>query len=179
MNSEINFEKHNLPKPLLDLISFINALPSKNCFSKGFEFMINEEQLCSRSYSENPNFLNSIIEFGNADSSGSIYALWLNNITTLAPVIVFGSEGGCHVIATNTSEFLKILTLDIQPHIDFEGVFFYNHKNNAPSFYHKKYCNWLVENFPDLNDVSVLNIIENAQTVYQESFDKWMSKYYF
>lgn len=122
------FQNIQIPSKLLALLKFDNEAAEQKYFSDGFEFSLDKEKTGLKTYSTDELFLNSIYEFANADGTGSSYGFWLkDNITNLneAPIVVFGSEGGYHVVAKNLDELLQLLTFDSEPMIDWDEVYYY------------------------------------------------------
>lgn len=121
------FNGHAVPEALLSLLQFANEKSKMDCFSDGFEFSINLDKCGLKTYSEDEEFLSSIIEFANADGTGSTYGFWLNNKDKNlieAPVVIFGSEGDFHVVANNINDLLQILTFDSEPMVDWDSLYY-------------------------------------------------------
>ena len=56
--------------------------------------------------------------FAQATGGGSFYALWSDGQTKTTsdmPVVVFGDEGGAHVVAENVRGLLQLLTYGVEP----------------------------------------------------------------
>ncbi|TCI89984.1 hypothetical protein [Tenacibaculum sp. M341] len=62
------------PKILIELLGFVNVHSKNDWFSDGFEFYFDEKKQMLKTYSEENDFLNSLIEFAQADGTGSTYA---------------------------------------------------------------------------------------------------------
>jgi hypothetical protein len=45
-------------------------------------------------------------------------------------VVLFGSEGGYHVVAENIQQLLHLLTYDVEPMTSWESVFYYKDKQD-------------------------------------------------
>ena len=176
-----NFNGLAVPNELIKLLEFQNEVSKDDFYSDGFELTIDTEKIGLKTYSEDEIFLNSIMEFANADYSGSTYGFWVrdgNKNLGETPIVAFGSEGGFHIIAENIKELLQILTFDSAPMIDWDEISFYKSEDYAPRGFAKVYQNWLAENF-DLQPVETPDfLIEKAQNKYQAEFQKWMSRYY-
>ena len=121
------FGSYRVPDLLMKLAEFETDC-SSGYFSESFEFSFDPDKYGLKTYSENEVFLNSFVEFAQADAGGSTYAVWIQEgVTDLnsAPIVVFGSEGGVHVIAKDMSELLEILAYDAEPMVDWDEVFYY------------------------------------------------------
>lgn len=109
-----NFGKLSIPNALIQLLDFQNSIGEDVFYAQGFQLAVIENEGV-RTYSEDDIFLKSLIEFAQADGTGSSYSFWLRDSTRSlddAPIVIFGSEGGYHVIAQNIVELFKVLTLE-------------------------------------------------------------------
>lgn len=176
-----NFNGLTIPDELIKLLRFQNETSKTEFYSDGFELVVDTEKIGLKTYSEDEIFLASIIEFANADYTGSTYGFWLkdrNKNLSESPIIAFGSEGGFHIVAENIKELLQILTFDSEPMIDWDEISFYKSEDHEPTPFAEEYKNWLAENF-DLQPVENPDfLVEKAQSKYQAEFQKWMSRYY-
>jgi len=175
------FEGLEVPKKLSALLKFQNEIAQRNYFSAGFEFSIDKEKTGLQTYSGNTEFLNSIYEFANADGTGSSYGFWLkdgNSNLDLAPIVVFGSEGGFHIVAKNIDGLLQILTFDTEPMIDWDKVYYYKDPDSfEPSRKSKEYRNWLKNEFSIDPIESADAIVEDAQREHKDSFNAWVNRF--
>ncbi|MDI6104413.1 hypothetical protein QLQ12_38075 [Actinoplanes sp. NEAU-A12] len=131
-------------------------------------------------WSKDPDFVSRLIPFATATGSGSFYALWrIDDRADLAtlPVVVFGDEGGEHVVARDLRELLRLLTFDSEPCVDHEQVFFYRLEDQEDSDARDEYRAWLDEHFglAAVEDPDV--ILEAAQAEYGERFTTWKSRF--
>jgi hypothetical protein len=174
------FKQHlnvkELPKELEMLIEFQNNSGFEN-YSEGFGLY--QDDL--KHWSTDPGFLDSIKAFAQANGTGSTYAFWedekeksLDNM----PIIVFGDEGGIHVVAENLLQLMHLLSFDAEISVDHEEVYFYKDEDeHEGTDDHETYCEWLKENFnlDELTDTS--KIINKAQENYKAKFDAWVKLY--
>lgn len=121
----VQFGNYALPEDLVKLYEFDQQYGSET-YSECFGLTITEEKTGIKTWSEEAEFYNSFIEFAGANGSGSSYAYWLidpdlNN----CPIVVFGDEGGIHVVAENTRKLIHLLTLDTEISVDFDNAYFY------------------------------------------------------
>ncbi|MFT5778449.1 MAG: hypothetical protein ACI837_001405 [Crocinitomicaceae bacterium] len=176
-----NFGSYPVPKILNDLFDFDTAVAFDNWFSNGFELINDSEKMMLRSYSDDESFLRSLVCFANADGTGSTYALWIHHESDdleKAPIVVFGSEGGFHIVAKNLIEFLQLLTFDGEPMVSWENVTYFKGEDEEESKYHLEYKNWLRDSY-EINPISdASSLVANAQKTYQQEFNLWMKKYY-
>ncbi len=97
------FNHLEIPTELSSLIRFQQEVSRQKYYSEGFELIVGDnEKSLLKEISQDKDFLDSIWEFAKADASGSTYAFWLassNMNLGNAPIIVFGSEGGAHIVA--------------------------------------------------------------------------------
>ena len=176
-----NFNGLLIPEELVKLLKFQNEVSATDFYSDGFELIVDTEKIGLKTYSEDEVFLTSIIEFANADYTGSTYGFWLKDGSKKlneVPIVAFGSEGGFHIVAENISELLQILTFDNEPMIDWDEILFYKGDDYKPRLFSETYKKWLSENF-DLKSIENPNsLVKKAQDKYQSAFYKWMNRYY-
>lgn len=162
------------------LLFHINDKLGFENYSQGFGLYEDDKSGIS-SWSEDPDFLDKLMPFAQANGSGSMYVLWNNgsgNSLSNLPVVVFGDEGGYHIVAKNILEFMQLLTYDTEISVDHEEVYFYKDEDYEESENLQKYINWLKENF-NLDPIEETEpILQNAQEEYKADFDKWVSQYY-
>ncbi|TDW47276.1 hypothetical protein EV144_105295 [Flavobacterium sp. 270] len=181
---ELNDFKKNFNDQItneLTLLFEINDELGFENYSQGFG-LLRDEKYGIASWSEDEAFLDKLMPFAQANGSGSMYVLWNNdsgNSLNDLPVVVFGDEGGYHVIAKNIFEFMQLLTFDTEISVDHEQVYFYKDiEDYEESECLQEYIDWLKENF-NLEPVQETeSIIENAQKEYKEDFNQWVSQYF-
>lgn len=178
------FLPHDVPHKLLKLIEF-DRIPSKigtnGFFSNGFEFSMDTEKVGLRTYSENTEFLSSIIEFGDSDGTGSTYAFWRPNKDFSlddCPIIWLGSEGDVEVVALHFDDFLRLLTTDeisagtgdfVEP---LPKSHYYGKSPRAD-----EYRDWLKKEFGLDPVISDREIALPAKAKYGQLFKEWFSHY--
>jgi predicted DNA-binding WGR domain protein len=174
-----NFGKHKIPDELLKLCEFQEATGFEE-LSDGFCLTESESGGLS-SWSESKAFLDSVIEFAQANGSGSIYALWLmepKGELSKQPVIVLGDEGGAHVVAENLKEFLRLLTLDTEPLVDWDEVSFCRNPDGyEPSGDLDEYIDWLDYTFNLKPIKSADEVLKATRKKYAKKFKQWASKF--
>lgn len=176
-----NLGLSEIPVELEKLIYFQNTISSFENYSQGFGVLIDNKSGL-KSWSEDENFLNNFLPFAQANGSGSFYTIW-NNRTDQPlhkmPVVVFGDEGGVHIVAENMVQLLHLLTFDTEISVDFDEAYFYKDEDDdEESEDLNEYLTWIKEDYglsqienPDL-------LIKNAQVQYKESFDQWLGQYF-
>ncbi|WP_430401672.1 hypothetical protein [Fluviicola sp.] len=171
----------DIPTELEKLIHFQNTVSDFEEYSQGFGVLIDDKSGI-KSWSEDEAFLERLFPFAQANGSGSIYAVW-NDGSSKAfnelPVVVFGDEGGVHVVAENLLALLQLLTFDSEISVDHEEVYFYKDEEDyEESEGHASYKNWLKEQFGLEPIENPDELIERAQEKYKADFDSWFTTYY-
>ncbi|BDS12882.1 hypothetical protein [Aureispira anguillae] len=170
------------PTILVDLLTFENNNAIRDDYSESFALIIDDKYGLS-TWSQEPDFLNQLIPFAQADHVGSFYAIWLNKNHDInnAPIVVFGSEGDYHVVTRNLLELLQLISLDVEPMVDDDGVYYYKDEENyEPSPNLRKYKKWLREYChlsPISTNFAAERLVDNAQEYYQEIFLDWMAPF--
>jgi hypothetical protein len=174
---KVGIEK--LPKELENLIIFQDTLVDSSYFSDGFEIIMSGKEGLQYGWSEEENFLHKLIPFASANSSGSIYSLWINdNEKSLSqiPVVVFGDEGGVHIVAENILQLLHLLTYDVEIDVDEDGVEYFKHNEKyKESKNRKEYLKWVKDTYSlvpvvfhrSLREASKANAV-GASTIYAD-----------
>jgi hypothetical protein len=171
------FKQHlgiaDMPKELDMLISFQNDSDFEN-YSSGFGLY--EDNLDH--WSAAPEFKKRLKVFAQANGSGSQYAFWEDEDgkkLSEMPVVVFGDEGGVHVVAKSMLELMHLLTFDAEISVYHDGASFYKDKEDyVATNDSSKYCSWLMEHF-DLDSIEKPNtIITAAQNEYKSKFEAWI-----
>jgi hypothetical protein len=169
---------NELPSELENLIEFAFNLSDSEYFSDGF-FIEPYGRIGLATWSSEEDFINKLIPFATANSTGSIYAIWVNDSNqslSKIPIVVFGDEGGEHIVAENILQFLQLLTYDTEIELDEYDVRFVKEKDKESKNL-KKYLNWLKENYNLEKIEEPEKIIKIAQEKYKQTLDKWISKY--
>jgi hypothetical protein len=172
-----NFRGYNISKELIFLRQFQDKFPD---YSQGF-YLIVDDKSGIKTCSENEEFLECLMPFAQANGTGSIYAIWNDGSDKLLdelPIIVFGDEGGVHIVAENVLQLMQMLTFDSEIYVDFDQVYFYKEEDDyEESADNDSYKNWLKEHF-NVDPVEDPNkIIETAQQKYKASFGNWFRQY--
>ena len=173
-----NFSGREVPPALANLLAFQeqNGFESySECFG-----LLADDKGGLRSWSADEAFLSQLMPFAQATGGGSFYALWAHRpdaSTSEMPVVVFGDEGGVHVIAEDVAQLLRLLTFDVEPMIDHDGVTFYKGKDHEPRDNHDLYQRWLEAelSLKPIDDPAPL--VAAAQARYKADFDAWKSKF--
>ncbi len=170
------FPNQKLPLELEKLFAFDRR--SNRYYSDGFELCNYEPDELSN-WSDKKEFLEKLVPFAQANGSGSIYALWLFQDgldPSMAPVVVFGDEGGMHVVTESLRALLHLLTFDAEPMIDWDGVTFYKSEDHEPSKRAAEYAAWLKAEF-GLSPVADADaLVAAAQRVHKAAFDAWVKR---
>ncbi len=173
-----NFQPLDVPEALASLLVYFNQRLS--FFSSGFELTVDDKALF-KTWSNKPEFLECIYPIGQANGSGSAYVIWRRNgMLQDAPIVVFGDEGGVHVVAGNVVELLRILTLDAEPMISHKSVTYYKSQDDKASDRAAEYAEWLAKQFtlqPVTGNAEVEKIVKYAQSLYGKEFGAWMDNF--
>ncbi|WP_033337562.1 hypothetical protein [Catenuloplanes japonicus] len=132
-------------------------------------------------WSKDPAFLAALLPFARATGGGSFYALWrVDDRADLAalPVVVFGDEGGQHVVARNLRELFQILTFDAEPMIDWDEATYYRAEDDdTHRDAHDDFVAWLAEHFrlPPVTDADA--VVAAAQAEFGERFKTFTARH--
>jgi hypothetical protein len=133
------------------------------------------------SWSGEPAFLERLVPFAQANGTGSTYALWkVDDREDLAnlPVVVFGDEGGEHVVARDIRELFRLLAFDAEISVDHDEAYFSRDADDGHSDGHEEYVAWLQRRYglgpaedPDA-------IVAAAQAEYGARFAAWLRPFF-
>jgi hypothetical protein len=174
------FGEHKVPKDLKMLFDFEKEYGSEY-YSQGFSInYIDKTGL--KTWCEKQEFLNSFIEFATANGSGSSYAYWLvEKDIENCPIVVFGDEGGVHVVANSTKDLIHLLTFDTEITVGFDGVYFYRDEDEyEKSEYKKEFVKWAKENFAlkaIKKDEETEEIVARAKDKYQDKLNAFLTSF--
>ncbi|WP_126653850.1 hypothetical protein [Chryseobacterium aureum] len=170
-----------IPVELEKLVDFQNAVSSFENYSQGFGVLIDNKSGL-KSWSDDDRFLNSMLPFAQANGSGSFYAIWNNGTDqplNKMPVVVFGDEGGVHIVAENMVQLLHLLTFDTEISVDSDEAYFYKDEDgDEESEDLNEYLTWIKENYGLIQIENPDLLIKKAQAQYKESFDQWFGQYF-
>lgn len=172
------FAPHAPPDELLQLFAFQEENEGFECFAEGFGLNFDDKGLI-KTWSKDKGFLGKLLPFAQANGSGSCYALWDNGSasTSEMPVIVFGDEGGCHVVAGNVRELLQILTYGPEPMVDHDEVIFYKADDFEAPELSDDYKEWLKVTFGLPHIANPKKLISAAQKNFGKPFVTWMKTF--
>ncbi len=128
-------------------------------------------------WSKDPKFTDRLIPFAQANGSGSFYALWrLDEQADPAtlPVVVFGDEGGEHVVARHVRELFQLLGLDSEINVDVEEAYFYRSEDEPYSDGHDEYVAWLDQQFGLAVAEDPAAVLAAAQAEMAQRFNDWV-----
>ena len=172
-----NFRPYEIPDVLIKLLEFEHD--QSDYFSSGFE-LVDDDKTCVKTWSENLEFLGSFFPIGQANGSGSTYAIWCRSgELASSPIVIFGDEGGIHIVAENLMELLRILTLDIEPIVDLDS-FFYPEDVQERSARAADDVKWIESRYqlkPVAGAQEVMERVSLAQKRHGGEFRDWLQKY--
>jgi hypothetical protein len=131
-------------------------------------------------WSKDSAFLKQLYPFARATGSGSFYAIWQmkpGDDLSKSPIVVFGDEGGEHVVAQEMDDFLRVLAFDVEPSIDHDKVYFFKPDDHQPSDEHRAYKRWLKDNFGVATTPHPDKIVKDAQAKFGAAFAKWKKRF--
>ncbi len=168
------------PIPELNRLEELQHELEGEFLAEGFEIIEYADASFLRPWSEDPDFLDRLIPFAQANHSGSVYALWrLDDRADLAslPVVVFGDEGGQHVVARTLRELFQLLGHDREIMVDRDEAFFPPFDDDdEPSGGHERYVAWLDERgLSPTHDPD--SVVSAAQAELGERFAKWVGRF--
>jgi hypothetical protein len=169
-----NFPQSNIPPELQKLLKFDGE--ADGCYADCFELTVDDKGGL-RTWSNNPEFLDHLFPFAQATGGGSFYALWSSEPSKSAsemPVVVFGDEGGAHVVARNLRGLLQLLTFDVEPMIDHKKVTYYRSADHEGSPSAEAYRAWLKAELQLEPITDAKAFVAAAQAEHESAFQKWM-----
>lgn len=175
------FGSYALPKDLIKLYEFDQKYGSET-YSECFGLTMTDDKTGIKTWSEEEEFYNSFIEFAGANGSGSSYAYWLidKNLNN-CPIVVFGDEGGIHVVAENTRNLIHLLTFDTEISVDFDNAYFYKdeeyyEENENMTEFHE----WVKKEF-NLDAIEsneeTDEIVNQAKAKYKKRLNDFLTKF--
>ncbi|MBB1148996.1 cell wall assembly protein [Myroides sp. DF42-4-2] len=182
------FKGYKIPKELKSLLEFQVSENIPSYYSNTI-YLMTEETSLVESFSTDEEFLNSFIPFAEANSTGSIYAFWIQNQEedlAKMPIVVFGDEGGIFVVAQNIQELLQVAAYDVEA-VVYEDEFYFQDKEAleedgefTAAEFHTEYLDWLRSDAklkPILTIDDVDAIVEEAQALYQEKLEQYCKRF--
>ena len=175
-----NFPGYPVPEELSLLLTFEQKHGAES-YSQGFSLSAGDESAVA-SWSKDKDFLKRFMTFASANGTGSVYGIWDDGKSkplNERPVVVFGDEGGVHIVAKNIVELMHLLTYDAEISVDHEEAYFYKDEDDDEETENaQSYKDWLKEKFnlDEVNDPG--EIVASAQNEYKASFDTWFAQYY-
>ena len=158
------------PVPELNLLKAFQDEAGYGQYSDGFGLDdYDDKSGLSAGWSKDPDFLARLTPFATATGGGSFYALWRPSLV----VVLFGDEGGQHVVARSLPELFQLLTFDEEPSVDWDGVSYYRPDDHEASPEHDAYVAWLRTRFDrePVDDPDA--IVAAAQAESGERFAAW------
>jgi hypothetical protein len=169
------------PVPELNLLKAFQDRTGYEQYSDGFGLLdYADASGLEAGWSKDPDFLDRLIPFAQANGSGSFYALWRvddrADLGTL-PVVVFGDEGGEFVVARDLRELLQLLGYDSEISVYDEAYFYRDDDDHEASPYHQEYLAWLAENFGLAPEQDPAAVISAARAELGERFASWLRRF--
>ncbi|GAA4673289.1 hypothetical protein [Phytohabitans rumicis] len=169
------------PVPELNLLMELQDRLGFESYADGFGLTeFGDTSGIEAGWSKDPEFVRALEPFAQANGSGSMYALWrLDDRTDLAtlPVVVFGDEGGQHVVARDLRELLQLLGYDCEISVDWDEAYFYRGDDHEHTDGHEAYVAWLDEHFGLAPADDPEAVVEAAQHEFGDRFAAWYGPY--
>jgi hypothetical protein len=180
-----NFAPFPLPKILAELVDFQNDVGSE-MFAEGFAVEVEDKGLLKAfcdpdgepvaSRAKRKDFLAALLPIGSANGTGSGYFVWndgTKKTVEAMPVVVFGDEGGYHVVADNLSELLSIVGFDVEPMVDHDEVSYYRTPDHEGSPEIAAFRAWLTER--GITPAKKADpLVRKAQATHKKRFAAWL-----
>ncbi|SFD89044.1 hypothetical protein [Flavobacterium phragmitis] len=169
----VQFGNYTIPEDLVKLYEFQEEYGSET-YSECFGLLVTNDKTGIKTWSEEEEFYNSFIEFAGANGSGSSYAYWLiDDDLNNCPIVVFGDEGGIHVVAENTRKLIHLLTLDTEISVDFDYCYFYKDEEYYSENENKEeFHNWVKREF----NLDAIESNEETEIIINEAKEKYKTK---
>ncbi|MDH6129618.1 hypothetical protein [Kitasatospora sp. GP82] len=165
------------PVAELNLLKDLQDRLGVEYYAEGFElFEYGDTSGLVAGWSKDPDFTARLVPFAQANGTGSFYALWrLDDRADLAtlPVVVFGDEGGLHVVARNLLDLLQLLGFDSEISVWWDSAYFYRGRDHRHSHGHGQFVAWLDRHFglPVTQDPDA--VVAAAQAELGQLFTDW------
>jgi hypothetical protein len=167
--------------PELNLLKAFQDEVGHESFAEGFGLdKFGDTSGLAAGWSKDPEFLARLTPFAQATGSGSFYALWhVDSRTDLAtlPVVVFGDEGGQHVVARNLRELLQLLAYDTEITVDWDESYYYRDEDQEHSAAHAEFVAWLARHFGLSPADDPEAVVATAQSEFGGSFTAWANAF--
>jgi hypothetical protein len=117
-----------------------------------------------------------LVDFAQANGSGSTYGLWLGDgraDPAGRPVVAAGDEGGLHLVARDVREFLVLLAslpVDAEPHIDWAS---FDVMECGWAVDNTAYLAWLDRTFGLAPVADWRSVVERARAEYGAEWTAW------
>ena len=175
------FGSYKVPEDLVKLYEFEQEYGSET-YSECFGLRIIEDKTGIKTWSEKEEFYTSFIEFAGANGSGSTYAYWLiDSDINNCPIVVFGDEGGIHVVAENARKLIHLLTFDTEISVDFDNAYFYQDEEYYEENENKQeFQEWAKKEF-NLDSITsneeTEEIVNEAKVKYKNRLNDFLIKF--
>lgn len=169
----VQFGNYAIPEDLVKLYEFQEEYGSET-YSECFGLLMINDKTGIKTWSEEEEFYNSFIEFAGANGSGSSYAYWLiDDDLNNCPIVVFGDEGGIHVVAENIRKLIHLLTLDTEISVDFDYCYFYKDEEYYSENENKEeFHEWVKREF----NLNAIESNEETEVIINEAKEKYKTK---
>lgn len=184
-----NLRPFEVPAILAQLVEFQNDVGAER-FAEGFYLDVDDKGLfkgfCDprgeriASGAKVKKFLAQLLPIATATGTGSVYAAWNragSKTVEDMPVLVFGDEGGVHVVAENLRELLAIVGADVEPMVDSDDVSYYRAKDHEPSPEFEAFRSWLSSTAGVKPAKSPDAVVKRARKRYGDELVRWLASF--
>ncbi|AJA67571.1 cell wall assembly protein [Myroides odoratimimus] len=183
------FKGYKVPNEIKSLLEFQTSENIPSYYSNAI-YLIDEDPGIIESISEEEEFVNSFVPFAEANSTGSIFAFWVQDKAVKSldncPIVVFGDEGGVFIVAKNIKELLQISAYDVEAVVFMEEFYFPDKEElieegefDAAEF-NKEFLDWLRTDAklkPILTIEAIDEVIANAQDQFADELEQFIAKF--
>ncbi|MDM1398418.1 cell wall assembly protein [Myroides odoratimimus] len=183
------FKGYKVPNEIKSLLEFQTSENIPSYYSNAI-YLIDEDPGIIESISEEEEFVNSFVPFAEANSTGSIYAFWVQDKAVKSldncPIVVFGDEGGVFIVAKNIKELLQISAYDVEAVVFMEEFYFPDKEElieegefDATEF-NKEFLDWVRTDAklkPILTIEAIDEVIANAQDQFADDLEQFIAKF--
>ncbi|MGK4595357.1 hypothetical protein [Amycolatopsis sp. w19] len=153
---------------------------TRDYLADGFELYDYDDKSSFPQELDDSAFLSRLIPFAQANGSGSTYAIWRADDETdlaLAPIVVFGDEGGEHVVARDFTDFLRLLGFDAEIMVDHDSAYYYRAEDDDHSGSHELFVEWLRgRGLTPSEDPDA--VVAAAREAHGDRFRAWITPFY-
>jgi hypothetical protein len=179
-----------IPEDLAKLVDFLDDIEGfdegdiSECFGLG-----GDKSGLTYGWTKDSAFLERLSPFAYANGTGSFYAIWDDGSgrpLNQWPIVVFGDEGGEHIVAENLRGLFHLLTYGSEITVENEETYFYREEDEEERYYeespyHEEFAAWVQKTYslaPIERPDEANALIKAAQAKYQQAFNDWTKPFF-